>query len=72
MEYIDIRSDTVTMPTPQMVAAISTYSHNYPDEDPALQLLITKATTLFNMEAAILLPSGSCVSIQGLCPIRLQ
>lgn len=58
MDCIDIRSDTVTMPTPQMVEAIKNYSHHFPHQDHVLEELINKATKTFNMEAGILLPSG--------------
>ena len=63
MEYIDIRSDTVTMPTSRMVQAIQSHSHNHPNEDPVLESLINKAITMFGMEAAMLLPSGRSLII---------
>ncbi len=58
---IDLRSDTVTRPTPGMLAAM----HSAPvgddvfNEDPTIIALEEKAATLFGMEAAIFCPSGT-------------
>ena len=44
MEYIDIRSDTVTMPTPKMREAMKNHIYGYPNEDTVLESLLAKAT----------------------------
>ena len=58
---IDYRSDTVTRPTPGMLAAM----HQAPlgddvfGEDPSINELEAKAAGLFGMEAALFCPSGT-------------
>lgn len=58
---IDLRSDTVTKPTPEMLKAMM--SANIGDdvfnEDPSINALQRKASQLFNMEDALFCPSGT-------------
>lgn len=58
---IDFRSDTVTLPTPEMLA----YMHQAPvgddvfGEDPSINALEVKSASLFGMEAGLFCPSGT-------------
>ena len=58
---IDFRSDTVTLPTPEMLA----YMHQAPvgddvfGEDPSINALEAKTAILFGMEAGLFCPSGT-------------
>lgn len=58
---IDLRSDTLTLPTPEMKEAM----HNAPvgddvyGEDPSVNALEEKAAALFGMEAALFCASGT-------------
>jgi len=58
---IDFRSDTVTLPTPEMLA----FMHQAPigddvfGEDPSINALETKSASLFGMEAGLYCPSGT-------------
>lgn len=58
---IDLRSDTVTRPTPAMLEAM--WSANVGDdvfaEDPSINALEKKAAEMFGMEAALFCPSGT-------------
>ncbi|MEN8119201.1 MAG: GntG family PLP-dependent aldolase [Bacteroidota bacterium] len=58
---IDLRSDTVTKPTKQMITAM--FSAQVGDdifgEDPTVNKLQEKVATLFNMEDALFVPSGT-------------
>jgi threonine aldolase len=58
---IDLRSDTVTKPTPEMLQAM--FNANVGDdvfeEDPSINELQQKAAAMFNMEAALFCPSGT-------------
>jgi len=58
---IDLRSDTVTRPTPAMLQAM--YSAQVGDDvfkdDPTVNALEEKAAKLFGMEAALFCPSGT-------------
>ena len=58
---IDLRSDTVTRPTPGMMAAImnAKVGDDVFDEDPTVKELETKAARMFNMEAGLFCPSGT-------------
>jgi threonine aldolase len=58
---IDFRSDTVTKPTPAMREAMlsATVGDDVFGEDETVNLLETKAASLFGMEAAIYCPSGT-------------
>src|SRR5664279_1586981 len=58
---IDLRSDTVTRPTPEMLKAM--FSAKVGDDvfkdDPTVNALETKAAAFFGTEAALFCPSGT-------------
>ena len=58
---IDLRSDTVTRPTPAMMAAMmaAPVGDDVFGEDPTVNALEHKAAALFGMEAALFCPSGT-------------
>jgi len=58
---IDLRSDTVTRPTPGMKDAMFSASvgDDVFEEDPTVNALEEKVSSLFGMEAAIFCPSGT-------------
>lgn len=58
---IDLRSDTVTRPTPEMRQAIyeAELGDDYYRDDPTVKQLEEKAAALFNREAALLVLSGT-------------
>jgi threonine aldolase len=58
---IDLRSDTVTQPTPQMRLAMSRaeVGDDVYGEDPTVNQLQQKAAEIFEREAALLVPSGT-------------
>lgn len=58
---IDLRSDTVTRPTPAMLAAMmaAPIGDDVFGEDPTVNALEEKAARLFGMEAALFCPSGT-------------
>ena len=58
---IDLRSDTVTRPTPAMLAAMmaAPVGDDVFGEDPTVNALEQKAARLFGMEAALFCPSGT-------------
>ncbi len=58
---IDLLSDTVTKPTPQMLHAMANaqVGDDVFDEDPTVNALQEKAAKLFGMEAALYCPSGT-------------
>lgn len=61
MRYIDLRSDTVTMPTPEMrraMAAAEVGDDVYSD-DPTVNRLEQLAAEMLGKEAAIFVPSGT-------------
>jgi threonine aldolase len=60
-EIIDLRSDTVTRPTPEMRAAMmaAEVGDDVFGADPTVNALQEKAAALFGMEAAIFCPSGT-------------
>ncbi len=60
-QQIDLRSDTVTKPTPPMMEAMFE-AHVGDDvfgEDPTINALEEKAAHMFGMEAALFVPSGT-------------
>lgn len=61
MDYIDTRSDTVTVPTLKMREAMrdAKVGDDVYGEDPTINHLTRKASDLFGMEAAIFVPSGN-------------
>ena len=58
---IDLRSDTVTMPSPGMLNAMMTakVGDDVFGEDPSINELETTAAQMFGMEAAVFCPSGT-------------
>ena len=58
---IDLRSDTVTKPTPAMLDAMvhAKVGDDVFNEDPTVNELEIKTAALFNMEAAVFCPSGT-------------
>jgi threonine aldolase len=60
-ELIDLRSDTVTRPTPEMRAAMAAaeVGDDVYGEDPTVNLLEHRAATMFGREAALFVPTGT-------------
>lgn len=60
-EMIDLRSDTVTKPTPEMRAAMASadVGDDVYGEDPTVNRLESRAAEVFGHEAAIFVPTGS-------------
>ena len=60
-KIIDLRSDTVTKPSPKMKEAMSSapVGDDVFGEDPSINELEEKAAKMFGMEAAIFVPSGT-------------
>jgi len=58
---IDLRSDTVTRPTPAMRAAMAAaeVGDDVYGEDPTVNLLESRAANIFGREAAIFVPTGT-------------
>jgi threonine aldolase len=58
---IDLRSDTVTRPTPEMRAAMAAaeVGDDVYGEDPTLNLLEQRAAAVFGREAALFVPTGT-------------
>jgi len=58
---VDLRSDTLTKPTPAMKAAMfdAPLGDDVFGEDPTVNALETKCATMFGMEAALFCPSGT-------------
>ncbi len=73
MDVIDLRSDTVTLPTPEMRKAIAEaeLGDDVYGEDPTVNKLQEVAAQMLGKEAALLVPSGTManlVSILVHCP----
>ena len=60
-KWIDLRSDTVTRPTPEMRAAMAAaeVGDDVYGEDPTINLLERRAAEIFGREAALYVPSGT-------------
>src|SRR5215469_14954514 len=60
-ELIDLRSDTVTRPTPEMRAAMAAVEvgDDVYGEDPTINLLESRAAAIFGREAALFVPTGT-------------
>ncbi len=60
-QFIDLRSDTVTKPTPEMRAAMAAaeVGDDVYLEDPTVNRLQERAAEIFHMEAALFVPSGT-------------
>jgi threonine aldolase len=61
MKIIDLRSDTVTKPTPKMLEAMfkAKLGDDVLEEDPTVKALEKKTAALFGAEAGIFCPSGT-------------
>jgi threonine aldolase len=61
MKVIDLRSDTVTKPSPEMrqVMARAVVGDDVLGDDPTINLLQEKVADLFQKEAALFVPSGT-------------
>ena len=61
MEPIDLRSDTVTRPTPEMRKAMAEaeVGDDVYGEDPTVNRLEARAAEVLGMEAALFVPSGT-------------
>jgi threonine aldolase len=61
MDWIDLRSDTVTRPTPEMRAAMAAaeVGDDVYGEDPTINLLERRAAAIFGREAALFVPTGT-------------
>ncbi|MEN3309660.1 MAG: hypothetical protein V7603_5862 [Micromonosporaceae bacterium] len=73
MTVVDLRSDTVTKPTPGMRAAMAAaeVGDDVYGEDPSINALQERVAALFGHEAALLAPTGSManqISLQTLVP----
>lgn len=60
-EYIDLRSDTVTRPSPEMLVAMfeASVGDDVFGDDPTVNLLEDKVAGMFGHEAALFCPSGT-------------
>ncbi|MGB6431917.1 MAG: beta-eliminating lyase-related protein, partial [Candidatus Acidiferrales bacterium] len=70
---VDLRSDTVTRPTPEMRRAMAEaeVGDDVYAEDPAVNRLQARAAEIFGREAAIFVPSGSMGNLVAvLCHTR--
>lgn len=65
---IDLRSDTVTRPTPPMLEAMfsATVGDDVFDEDPTVKELEAKCAKLFGKEAGLFCPSGTMTNQIGI------
>jgi len=61
VDFIDLRSDTVTKPTPAMRAAMAAadVGDDVYGEDPTINRLEARAAEIFGREAALFVPSGT-------------
>ncbi|MFD2244654.1 threonine aldolase family protein [Pontibacter ruber] len=61
MQITDLRSDTVTRPTPEMLSAMfaAKVGDDVYAEDPTINELEQKAAAMFGMEAGLFCPSGT-------------
>ncbi|MCK6568932.1 MAG: low-specificity L-threonine aldolase [Chloroflexi bacterium] len=61
MDYIDLRSDTVTKPTPEMREAMATaeVGDDVYGDDPTVNKLQAKAAEMLGKEASLFVPSGT-------------
>lgn len=66
---IDLRSDTVTQPTPDMRAAIAQalVGDDVLGDDPTIKALEARCADLFAKQAACLVPSGTMANLTALC-----
>src|SRR3989304_1842295 len=67
MEFVDLRSDTVTKPTPAMRSAMAeaVVGDDVYGEDPTVNLLQEKAAGMMGMEAGLFVASGTMGNLIG-------
>ena len=67
MDVIDLRSDTVTQPTPEMRRAISSapLGDDVLGDDPTVNRLEEVASARLGKEASVFLPSGTMGNLIG-------
>ena len=65
MKKVDLRSDTITLPTKEMLDAITgaELGDDVFQEDPTVNRLEDLASTKFNKEAALFVPSGTMANL---------
>jgi threonine aldolase len=65
---VDLRSDTVTVPTPEMRHAMATaeVGDDFLGEDPTARRLEERVNELFGAEASVYVPSGRMANLVGL------
>ena len=65
MKKVDLRSDTITLPTKEMLDSISSaeLGDDVFQEDPTVNRLEDLAATKFNKEAALFVPSGTMANL---------
>src|SRR2546421_216564 len=65
---VDLRSDTVTVPTPEMRQAMATaeVGDDFLGEDPTAKRLERRVNELFGAEASVFVPSGRMANIVAL------
>lgn len=68
MEFVDLRSDTVTQPTPEMREAMATaeVGDDVYGDDPTVNRLEALAAEMLGKEAAIFVPSGTMGNLLAL------
>jgi len=68
MNVIDLRSDTVTLPTDEMIQSIveARFGDDVSGEDPTVNRLEELTSEMFGTEAALLMPSGTQSNLVGL------
>lgn len=65
---VDLRSDTITLPTPAMREAMATaeVGDDFLGEDPTAKALEARVNELFGVEASVYVPSGRMANLVGL------
>ena len=65
MKKVDLRSDTITLPTKEMLDSIASaeLGDDVFREDPTVNRLEDLAATIFNKEAALFVPSGTMANL---------
>lgn len=71
LPMIDLRSDTVTKPTPEMLQAMirAEVGDDVFQEDPSVNAFEKKIATLFGLEAGLFVPSGTMSNQLGLATL---
>lgn len=75
MNFIDLHSDTVTKPTPEMRLAMATavVGDDVSGDDPTIKELEERVAKMFHKDAALFFPSGTMSNLTALltwCPHR--